>query len=124
MEGFIAETLYNQSKRKNSLINKKIIARVLGILLFVETIMFLVCALISWIYKEKETFTFLQTAGINTLVGIILVSLSRGAERKMSKRDGYCIASLAWVLFSAFGMLPFYLSIILRLRYAPLLSKW
>ena len=94
MEGFIAETLYNQSKRKNSLINKKIIARVLGILLFVETIMFLVCALISWIYKEKETFTFLQTAGINTLVGIILVSSQPG------------------------------LGIILRLRHAPFLSKW
>ena len=43
-------------------------------------------------------------------MGIILILLSRGAERKMSKRDGYCIASLAWVLFSAFGMLPFYLS--------------
>ena len=111
MEGFIAETLYEQSKRKkNSLINKKIIARVLGILLFVETTMFLICALVSWMYQEPETFTFLQTAAINTFVGIFLILLSRGAERKVSKRDGYCIASLSWLLFSAFGMLPFYLS--------------
>ena len=110
MEGFNTETLYNQSKRKHSLINKKIIARVLGILLFLEAIMFLICALVSWYYQEKEAFTFLQTAGINTLVSIILILLSRGAERRMNKRDGYCIASLAWVLFSAFGMLPFYLS--------------
>ena len=111
MEGFIAETLYEQSKRKkNSLINKKIIARVLGILLFVETTMFLICALVSWMYQEPETFTFLQTAAINTFAGIFLILLSRGAERKVSKRDGYCIASLSWLLFSAFGMLPFYLS--------------
>ena len=72
--------------------------------------MFLICPLVSWYYQEKEAFTFLQTAGINTLVSIILILLSRGAERRMNKRDGYCIASLAWVLFSAFGMLPFYLS--------------
>lgn len=110
MEGFIADTLYDRSKRKNSLINKKMIARVLGILLFVETTMFLICALVAWIYQEPETFTFLQTAAINTLVGILLILLSRGAERKVSKRDGYCIASLAWLLFSVFGMLPFYLS--------------
>ena len=110
MEGFIADTLYDRSKRKNSLINKKMIARVLGILLFVETTMFLICALVAWIYQEPETFTFLQTAAINTLVGILLILLSRGAERKVSKRDGYCIASLSWLLFSVFGMLPFYLS--------------
>lgn len=111
MEGFIAETLYEQSKRKkNSLINKKIIARVLGILLFVETTMFLICALVSWMYQEAETFTFLQTAAINTFAGTFLILLSRGAERKVSKRDGYCIASLSWLLFSAFGMLPFYMS--------------
>ena len=112
MEGFIADTLYDQSmrKRKNSLINTKIIIRVLGILLFVETAMFLLCALVSWFYEEKETLTFLQTAAINTAVGIVLILLSRGAERKLTKRDGYCIASLSWILFSAFGMLPFYLS--------------
>ncbi len=112
MEGFIAETQYDPSirRRSKSLINRKIIFRVLGILLWVETTMFLLCAAVSWIYKETETFTFLQCAAINTLVGGLLVLLSRGAERKMSKRDGYCIASLSWVLFSVFGMLPFYLS--------------
>lgn len=72
--------------------------------------MFLICALVSWMYQEPETFTFLQTAAINTFAGIFLILLSRGAERKVSKRDGYCIASLSWLLFSAFGMLPFYLS--------------
>lgn len=112
MEGFIADTLYDPSmkKRKNSLINGRMILRVLGILLLVETAMFLICALVSWLYREEETFTFLQTAAINTIAGGILMLLSRGAERKLTKRDGYCIASLSWVLFSAFGMLPFYLS--------------
>lgn len=112
MEGFIAETQYDETikKRKKSLINPKIIMRVLGILLWVETAMFLICAAVSWFYGEDVAYVFLQTAAINTAVGGILILLSRGAERKLSKRDGYCIASLTWVLFSVFGMLPFYFS--------------
>lgn len=113
MEGFIADTLYDQSvkKRSRSLINRKIIFRVLGILLWVETAMFLLCAGVSWYYEEGDIVrTFLQCSGINTLIGGLLILLSQGAERKMNKRDGYCIASLTWVLFSVFGMLPFYLS--------------
>ena len=113
MEGFIADTLYDQSvkKRNKSLINRKIIFRVLGILLWVETTMFLLCAGVAWYYNEGDIIhTFLQCAGINTLVGGLLILLSRGAERKMNKRDGYCIASLTWLLFTVFGMLPFYFS--------------
>ena len=113
MEGFIADTLYDQSviKRNKSLINRKMIFRVLGILLWVETTMFLLCAGVSWYYNEGDIIrTFLQCAGINTLVGGLFILLSRGAERKMNKRDGYCIASLTWVLFTLFGMLPFYFS--------------
>lgn len=86
------------------------VIRVLGVLLFVEVGMFLLCAAISWGYGEEVAKTFLLTAGINTLVGGLLLLLSRGADKRLSKRDGYCIASLTWVLFTLFGMLPFYLS--------------
>ena len=34
----------------------------------------------------------------------------RGAENRLSRRDGYCIVTLSWVFFTLFGMLPFYLS--------------
>lgn len=111
MEGFITDNLYTHSKnRTNSLINRKIIFRVLGILLLVEMGMFLLCAAVSWGYGEKEAQTFLLTAGINTVVGGILLLMSHGAKKHLSKRDGYCIASLTWILFTLFGMLPFYLS--------------
>lgn len=111
MDGYIGDTLYHQErKRSNSLISPKMIIRVLGVLLIVEMAMFLLCALISWAYHEKEVYTFLTTAGINAAIGGILILCSRGAKRELSRRDSYCIASFAWVLFSIFGMLPFYLS--------------
>lgn len=111
MEGFISDNLYTKNKSvSNSLINPKMIFRVLGVLLLVEMGMFLLCAAISWGYGEKEAQTFLLTAGINILAGGILLLLSHGAEKHLNRRDGYCIASLAWVLFTLFGMLPFYLS--------------
>ncbi len=111
MEKFTLEESYTDNKKNsNSLINWKIISRILGILLLVEMGMFLLCAAISWGYGEKEAWIFLLTAGINTAASALLFLLSRGAEKKVGKRDGYCIASLAWVLFALFGMLPFYLS--------------
>lgn len=112
MEGFISESAYSYNKKKsnNSLINWKMISRVLSILLLVEMCMFLLCAAVSWVYNEEDTLVFLLTAGINTAASAVLFALSRGAEKKLGKRDGYCIASVAWILFTLFGMLPFYLS--------------
>lgn len=111
MEGFVSDSLYtNTRSQNNSLINRKMIFRVLGVLLLIEMGMFLLCAAVSWGYGEKEALIFLQTAGINTLVGGLLLLFSHGAENRLSKRDGYCIATLTWILFSLFGMLPYYLS--------------
>lgn len=35
---------------------------------------------------------------------------SRGAENRLTRRDGYCIVTFTWFLFTLFGMLPFYFS--------------
>ncbi len=112
MEEFISDNSYlnRTGKRDSSLINRKMIFRVLGVLLLVEMILFLICAAVSWGYGEEETLTFLLTAGINMGVGGALLGMSHGAERKLNRRDGYIIATLAWLLFSFFGMLPFYFS--------------
>ena len=42
--------------------------------------------------------------------GIVFSIFGKNAERKISRRDGYVVVSLAWIFFSLFGMLPFYLS--------------
>lgn len=100
---------YNRSA-SNSMINKKTIGRVLGILLFIETGMFLACSGISVYYNESDYIYFLYTSAINVVFGGLLLLYGRGAENKMSRRDGYCVVSLSWLFFTLFGMLPFYFS--------------
>ena len=110
MEEYISDnSLYIRSKN-NSMINRKMIGRVLGMLLFIELGMFLLCAGVSAGYGESDYKYFLYTCIINAVVGGLLLLYGRGAENKMSRRDGYCVVTLSWVFFTFFGMLPFYFS--------------
>ena len=109
MEEYLSTDIY-VSKRNNSLINGKMIGRVLGVLLFIEAGMFVLCSGISVVYGESDYKYFLYTVGINLLSGALLMFYGRGAENRLSRRDGYCIVTLSWGGFTLFGMLPFYLS--------------
>lgn len=109
MEEYLSGNMRIENK-SNSLINRKMIGRVLGVLLFIESAMFLLCSVISVGYGESDYKYFLYTAGINVVIGALLVLYGRGAENKMNRRDGYCVVTLSWLFFTFFGMLPFYLS--------------
>lgn len=110
MQDIIANNEYLNGNRANSLINRKMIFRILGILLFIEGVMFLVCAGVSLCYKEHSYIYFIYSTLITAVAGAVLVFLGRKAENKLSRRDGYCIVAFTWLLFTVFGMLPFYLS--------------
>lgn len=109
MEEYLSGSSYMGS-RKNSLINPKMIFRVLGVLLFIEAAMFLICMSVSLLYRETDYIYFVYSMLINIGVGGVMVLYGHNAENHLNRRDGYCIVSLAWVLFTLFGMLPFYMS--------------
>ena len=91
MEEYISDnSLYIRSKN-NSMINRKMIGRVLGMLLFIELGMFLLCAGVSAGYGESDYKYFLYTCIINAVVGGLLLLYGRGAENKMSRRDAVTI---------------------------------
>lgn len=110
MEDFLSTAVNVTANRGNSLINRKMIFRILGILLFMEAMMFLVCAGVSLCYGEEDYIYFIYTTLINMAVGSGLILLGRGAENRVTRRDGYCIVAFTWLLFTGFGMLPFYIS--------------
>lgn len=110
MEEFYYENEHNHGNKKNSLINFKLIAYILGVLQLVESGMFLLCTCVSLYYHEEDYAYFLQTAGISTAVSILLILIGRGASNQITRRDGYCVVSGAWLLFTAVGMLPFIFS--------------
>ena len=96
------------------MINFKTIIRIIGILLLLETVMFLVCSSVSFYYRESDMLDFWKAGGITAGVGLLLAALGKGGERQLTRRDGYVLVSFAWVAFSLFGMLPFYIG-----RYIP-----
>lgn len=86
------------------------IYRIIGKLLFIEAFLLLMCVGVSVWYKENGTSAFAVSAAITGVVALALSLLSRNAEKRIGRRDGYVIVSMAWVVFSLFGMLPYYLS--------------
>ena len=91
------------------MINFKTIIRSIGILLLLETVMFLVCSSVSFYYRESDMLDFWKAGGITAGIGLLLAALGKGGERQLTRRDGYVLVSFAWVAFSLFGMLPFYI---------------
>ncbi len=92
------------------MINSKMICKIMGSLFFIEAGFLILCALLAIYYKEADLTAFLSSAAITAGAGIVFSLFGKNAERKISRRDGYVVVSLAWIFFSLFGMLPFYLS--------------
>ena len=91
-------------------INFKTIIRIIGILLLLETIMLLACSGISYYYNDEALLDFWKSAGITAGAGLLMAVAGKGGDKQLTRRDGYVLVSFAWVAFSLFGMLPFYIS--------------
>lgn len=91
------------------MINFKTIIRIIGILLLLETVMFLCCSGVSYYYGEGDLPAFWKAGAITAGIGLFLAAFGRGGDRQLTRRDGYVLVSFAWVAFSLFGMLPFYI---------------
>lgn len=110
MEDFLLTTVQISGERENSLLNRKMIFRILGILLTMEAMLFLVCMGVSLYYQEADYIYFVYSALLNAGVGGLLILGGRNAKNIVTRRDGYCVVAFTWLLFTAFGMLPFYIS--------------
>ncbi|MBR1521137.1 MAG: TrkH family potassium uptake protein [Bacteroidaceae bacterium] len=88
------------------MINWRLIAKVLGFLLFIEAGLLMLCQAVSWIYGEGvKAFSLSILAAL--LLGTTGVIIGRNAGKKMGRKDGYIVVSLVWVLFTIIGMFPF-----------------
>ncbi|MDO4566961.1 MAG: potassium transporter TrkG, partial [Oscillospiraceae bacterium] len=89
--------------------NRRMIARTLGITLLAEAAFLLLPALVSLIYSEDTTWALLVSAGVSALLGLLLASI-KPRSRTIFAREGFLIVSLGWIGMSIIGALPFYLS--------------
>lgn len=92
------------------MINYRIIARVFSILIIFEGLLMLLSALVSLIFKESTISSFLYSALIAIVTGVVVFTPLRNEERLTGNREGYIIVTGTWVVFALFGTLPFLFS--------------
>lgn len=92
------------------MLNTRFIVLVLGLLLVVEGVFMLLSAGISLLYGEYDLPYHLISAAICIVLGGSASVALWKAPKNIGKREGYLIVALVWVVFSIFGLLPFYLS--------------
>ncbi|MDR1699110.1 MAG: TrkH family potassium uptake protein, partial [Prevotellaceae bacterium] len=91
-------------------INLRIIARIIGFLLLLEAGVLLLVALVPLLYREQDFLFFLISSGITLTSGLLLLLWGRRAQVAFGKKEGFLTVCLVWVVFSIFGMFPFWLS--------------
>jgi trk system potassium uptake protein TrkH len=92
------------------MINFRIIARAFSQVLIFEGVFMLLAGAVSWIYNEPAASSFLYSALITLITGILVYTPLRNEEKVFGTREGYIINTCIWLLFSAFGSLPFLFS--------------
>lgn len=91
------------------MINWRQIVKVLGILLFIEAGQLLITLCVAVFYKE-DILPYVLPIICSVVLGITGIIIGWNAGRNLSRRDGYLIVSLVWVVFSLIGTMPFLLT--------------
>ena len=95
------------------MIHIKIIHRIMGVLLLIESGILLLCALLPVFYGENDLFGFIMASLLSACCGMTFMMIGKSTKNKesaMTRRDGYIVVAVSWVLFSIFGSLPYYVS--------------
>ncbi len=92
------------------MINRKLIYKILGQLLFIEAFLLLFSLLVALYYQQDDVFAFTVATLATIGGGLALKWKGHGADNSMSRRDAYLVVSTSWIVFSLFGTLPFLVS--------------
>lgn len=90
--------------------NKKMVFHIIGRIIQVEACLLLLPLAVSLIYKEKCWLSFLISIACALALGTVMTLGSRVKSKVIYAKEGFVTVSLAWVLMSAIGALPFVIS--------------
>jgi len=86
------------------------VLRTMGALLLIESFFMAIAMGVSWWYDDPDDAAFLVSVLITFVAGLAGLIAGRRASSQMGEREGYVIVACVWLVFSLFGMLPYYLS--------------
>ena len=90
--------------------NKRMVFYMLGRIIYLEAFVLTLPLICSVIYREKCTFAFIITIAIALICGFILTFFNKPKDKTIFAKEGFVIVALAWILLSAIGALPSYIS--------------
>jgi trk system potassium uptake protein TrkH len=96
--------------RKVSIINWKMLVRVIGWLLMIEAAFMVIPLIVALIYGEESLKPFICSIAITFICGVIATFGVRPKRFDMGKREGFLLTASVWVVFSVFGTIPFMVS--------------
>ena len=90
--------------------NTRLVVKTMGALLVIESVFMAIAMSVSFFYGDPDDGAFLVSTILTLVAGWIGIAIGTGASSQVGEREGYVIVALVWVVFSAFGMLPYWLS--------------
>jgi len=82
----------------------------MGLLLLCNGGFMLLAAMVSGIYKDGAAPGIALAALVTLLVGVMAMFFTRGHKKEVSRREGYIIVTMGWLIMSVSGALPYLFS--------------
>lgn len=86
------------------------VVKVMGWLVMIEGGFMLFPAAAAFFFGDAEFKAFAVSAAVTFLSGFAMTNGIRPSSTRMSKREGFLLTAMVWVVFSFFGMMPFLMS--------------
>ena len=90
--------------------NWRLIFKTMGVLTSLEALFMLIPTFAAWWYHEADFGAWIVASIITLLTSVWMLLAGRKAERRVGEREGYVIVATVWIVYSIFGMLPYWLS--------------
>lgn len=90
--------------------NRRMVLYMLGQIVKLEAAVLVLPLIVSLLYREACALHFAIVAAGALVLGFAMTLLSRPGTQVMFAKEGFIIVAVAWLLLSAIGALPFFLS--------------
>ena len=90
--------------------NWRLVFKTMGVLTMLEAQFMLIPTFAAWWYQDADLGAWIAASAITWLSCWWMLAAGRKAEKRVGEREGYVIVAAVWLVYSAFGMLPYWLS--------------
>lgn len=90
--------------------NWRLVFKTMGVLTTLEALFMLVPTFAAWWYHEADLGAWVISSAVTWVSTFWMLLAGRNAEKRVGEREGYVIVATVWIVYSLFGMLPFWLS--------------